>query len=292
MELMLGHVPAPRPQPRTKGALLTSAMPGTAEGVDWRKGLIHWPESSPYWRVVQDCTADDVAAEYGDETEFSPVATRPFVIQTVTHCPRGPISVMRDRAERNLRAITSTALAHELWTGEASALDPWSLPTGQVTLANPRPDLGTADEGPYVNPYLTGAGSALATGATTIEEAIGLVEAEVEDRIAGGPVYLHIPSVHLMSLLTLRDEGDLIRTPLGSIVVADAGYPPELSDDSEEMTVYGTGPVQYWLDEPVVYDKDSWVVDHETNRVAVWAERAAMLMFDPQSLVGCTVSAT
>jgi hypothetical protein len=58
-----------------------------------------------------------------------------------------------------------------------------------------------------------------------------------------------------------------------------------------ELVIYGSGPVTVWLGDPVVYDQDSWVVDNTTNRVAVWAERPALIWFDPQTLVGCTVSA-
>lgn len=292
MDLMLGTIPPLPAQPRPKGALLTTAMPGsTPEGVDWHQGIAQWPESAPSWRIAQACTDDTVG--YGNEAEFGPVAARPFVIQTVTHCPRGPLATMVARAERNLRAVTSTAMAHELWTGEASALDPWTLPTGQVGLVNPRPDAGTADEGPYLNPHLTaGSGTLLTpTVAPDLQEAIGLVEAEVADRVAGGPIFLHVPSTHLLSLLALQHEGDLLRTPLGSYVVADTGYPPDVTDATDaDLTVYGTGPVQYWLDEPVVTDRASWVVDNTTNKVAVWAERAALLLFDPQTLVGCTVT--
>lgn len=289
MDLIPGHVPAPFAQPRTKGALLTAAMPGsTAEGVDWHKGVLQWPESAPSWRVLMDCN-DNAVAAYGNEAEFGPVAARPFVIQTVTHCPRGSIAEMSARAERNLRAITSAALGHELWTGELTALDPWTLPTGQSTLANQRPaSSGTAQEGPYLNPHL--AGGTLISGTYNVQEAVGLVEAEVADRLGGGPTYLHVPSMHLMSLLTVQEEGDLLRTPLGSIVVADTGYPPSVGSTTDDTTIYGTGPVQLWLDDPVVYDRDTWVVDHGNNTVAVWAERAAMLLFDPQTLVGCTVT--
>lgn len=289
MDLMLGRIAPPVSPPRTKGVLLSAAMPGsTPDGVDWHKGVSYWPESDPYWRIIQDCTADDVAAVYGDEGEYLPVAARPFVIQTVTHCPRGSVTEMAARAERNLRGITSQALAHELWTGEATQLDPWTLPTGQVALANPRPDSGTDAEGPYLNPYLEA--GAMITGASTIEQAVGLVEAHVGDATSGGQIYLHVPSYHLMNLLMVQAEGDLLRTPLGSVVVADPGYPPDAADQTDDLTIYGTGPVQLWLDEPVVYDKDSWVVDHATNRVAVWAERSALLLFDPQTLVGCTVT--
>ena len=131
MEIIPGHIPAPQVQERRKASLLTSAIPGPVlDGVDWHKGVIAWGESAPSYRVVQDCTTQ--IADYGDEAEFAPVAARPFVIQTVTHCPRGSLEAMQARADRHIRAITSQALAYELWTGEATALDPWSLPAGQV----------------------------------------------------------------------------------------------------------------------------------------------------------------
>lgn len=291
MALIPGRIPAPQVQERRKASLLTSAIPGPdLDGVDWHKGVIAWPESAPSYRVVQDCT--DEIADYGDEAEFGPVAARPFVIQTVTHCPRGSLDELAARAERHIRAITSQALAYELWTGDATALDPWTLPTGQVALANQRPDTGTADEGPYLNPHLDGAVTLLGTAFDNASAALGAVEAAVAERMAGGPIYLHVPTDFVLGMgADLRDQGDLLRTPTGSLVVADAGYPGKAVDaEAGEFTVYGSGPVTVWLDEPVIYDTDTWVVDHNTNRVAVWAERAALIWFDPQTLVGCTVS--
>lgn len=287
MELIPGHIPAPQVQERRRASLLTSAIPGPdLDGVDWRKGVVAWPESAPSYRVVQDCT--DEIADYGDEGEFGPVGARPFVIQTITRCPRGSIAEMSARADRHIRAITSAALAYELWTGEASALDPWELPTGQVALANPRPDAGTDDEGPYLNPYLN-AGTLLSATFTDATAALGAVEAAVAERMSGGPVYLHVPTDFVMGMgADLTAQGDLLMTPTGSIVVADAGYPGPGATGTD-LVIYGSGPVQVWLDEPTVYDQDSWVVDHATNRVAVWAERPALIWFDPQTLVGCTV---
>jgi hypothetical protein len=291
MELIPGPIPAPQVQERRKASLLTSAIPGPAlGGVDWGKGVVAWPESAPSYRVVQDCT--DEMAEYGDETEFGPVGARPFVIQTVTKCPRGSLSELRERALRHIRAISSQAIAYELWTGEATALDPWTLPTGQVALANPRPAAsGTADTGPYLNPYLTAA-TLLSDTYTDATQAMGAVEAAVAERMAGGPVYLHTPTDFVMGMgADLSPVGDLLQTPTGSIVVADAGYPgTDTTPVAGEFAIYGTGPVTVWLGEPTVYDESSWVVDHDYNRVAIWAERPVLVWFDPQTLVGANVS--
>lgn len=403
MELIPGYIPAPQVQEQRKASLLTSAIPGPPlDGVDWRKGVYTFPESAPSYRVAQDCTTQ--IADYGDEAEFGPVGARPFVIQTVTHCPRGSLAEMSARAERHIRAITSQALAYELWTGQASALDPWTLPDNHLVggLANPRGSLpaptglvatpfasgGTLaagtyyyrvsavnangqtlastevssgaltgstsrvvltwtavngatgyrvyrstvsgtyttpallaspspatytdtggsvgagaplttatatsniDEGPYLNPFLGGA-TLLSTTFTDPTAAMGAVEAAVAERMAGGPVYLHTPTDFIVGMgADIRDVGDLLESPTGSLIVADPGYPgPGPTSSAGDFVIYGTGPVVIWLGEPIVYDQSSWVVDHTTNKVAVWAERDALIWFDPQTLVGCTVSA-
>jgi hypothetical protein len=293
MELMLGRVPAPQAQPRTRGALLTSAVRGTVPpGVDWGKGVVTWPESPRAYRIAQDCT--DALIGHGDPDEYGPVAARPFVIQTVTHCPRtNDLDLIKARAARHLESITSSAIARELWTGEATIADPWDLPDGlRFSLANPRPAASTGNDGPFLNPYLE-SGALLGDAAGSVAEAIGLVESEVADRTAGGAIYLHVPSTLLMGLERgqLQAVGDLLMTPLGSLVVTDFGYPPDPGDAVGDLTVYGTGPVTVYLGDVTVFDQSSWVVDHTNNQISVWAERSALVLFDPQTLVGCTVTA-
>jgi hypothetical protein len=405
MDLMPGFIPAPRPQERRKASLLTSAIPGPAlDGVNWRQGVYTYPESAPSYRIAQACTT--ALADYGDEAELGPVAARAFTIQTVTHCPRASIAEMSERADRHIRAITSQALAYELWNGAATALDPWTLPDNHVYggLANPRqaylttpvdltatrsatggtlaagtyyykvsavngagqtlpssqvsvtttgttssvvltwtavagatgyrvyrstvsgtfntPALlasptsatytdtgtavgvgaplttstatvsGTADEGPYLNPYLEAA--PILNGGTALDDptaAIGVVEAAVAEKMAGGPIYIHVPTDFLLGMgADLREAGDLLQTPTGSIVVADAGYPGPGAAGGNNLVIYGTGPVMVWLSEPQLINRSDWVVDPATNKVALWAERDALIWFDPQTLVGINVS--
>lgn len=294
MELMPGRVPAPQAQPRTKGALLTSAPPRTSPpGVDWGKGVLMWPESPSAYRIAQDCT--DVLVGHGDPGEYGPVAARPFVIQTVVHCPRtNDLDVLKARAARHLDSITSNAIARELWSGAATIADPWDLPAGlRYSLANPRPSGSTGNDGPFLNPYLT-SGPVLADAATSVAEAIGRVESEVADRTAGGDIYLHVPSTLLMGLerFQVQQVGNLLMTPLGSLIVTDFGYPPDPGDDpADDLTVYGTGPLSIYLGGVTVFDESSWIVDHKNNQISVWAERSALVLFDPQTLVGCTVTA-
>lgn len=294
MELMLGRVPAPNALPRTKGALLTSAVRGTTPpGVSWGKGLVTWPEAPRAYRIAQDCT--DGLIGVGDPAEYGPVAARPFVIQSVTRCPRTTdLEEVKTRARAHIESITSNAIARELWTGEATKVDPWELPDGlRFSLANPRPTGSTGNDGPYLNPHLS-AGPMLTGTADSLAEAIGRVESEVADRTAGGLIFLHVPAPLLMGLdrEQVQMVGDLLMTPLGSLIVTDFGYPPNPGDAvPSTYTIYGTGPVTCYVGGVDVMDRSSWVVDHRTNRIAVWAERPALTLFDPQTLVGCAVTA-
>lgn len=289
MQVMLGQVPSPPVQARRVGDLLRAAIPGNTgdAGTDWLKGVVQWPESLAGWRTLQDCS--DVEQDYGVGASGQAVGAHPFVIQTAVDCPRTGIPEMADRARRRLEALSSQAVARELWTGATSLGDPWQLPTGLTwELSNPSPAAGS-----YTNPYLRAA-TLLNDTATALPAmaAIGQVEAAVADRSIGGPIYIHVPLDVLMDVaIGLDRRGDVLLTPAGSIVVADGGYPGTTTDTADApLAIYGTGPVQVWLGDPVVYDEPTWVVDPATNVARVWAERPALALFDPQTLVGAAVS--
>lgn len=290
---MLGESPPPPAEPRRVGALLTAAVPGqTRGGTDWRKGVITWPESAPGWDLVADC--DPAQVDYGLGDGAAPVGAVPFLIRTLTVCPKSAdLTALRERADRQIRAVTSKAVARELWTGALSRDAPWSLPEVPFELGNPRPDAGTATAGPWLNPHLDAA-TLLAGPFTLPAQAVAAAEAAASELIAGGgPVFLHVPQEWVLELgqFGIAPQGDLIRTPLGSVVVADPGYPGTDGPSGPEV-VYATGPVQVWLDDPRVYDDPQLVVDHRTNQIGMWAERPALALFDPQTAVGCPLTIT
>lgn len=289
---MLGEAPSVAAELRRPGSLLTAAIPGQAAGgVDWRKGVITWPEAAPGYQLIRDCDPADV--DYGLKTDVFPVGAVPFLIRTFTASPYTTnLEILSQRAERQIRAVTSQAVARELWTGALSKDGPWSLPTGvPFELANPRPDAGTDRAGPWLNPHLDAA--TLLDPQTHPAAAVGAVEAATAERLAGGPVFLHVPSEWVLELtqFNIQPVGDVLRTPLGSVVVADAGYPGTAGPDGDPCC-YGTGPVSVWLDEPTVYDDPSLVVEHNSNRIGLWAERPALVLFDPQTLTGCPIEIT
>lgn len=247
----------------------------------WLNGVVLWPEAEAGWELSQDCTTASVAV--GDqEGSLDPLAGVPFVIRTSVVCPKMDLDSMSARARARLEAITGKAIARELWTGEMTTAAPYELPTAYTTWLNPSPAAGT-----YTNPFLKEAG-ATAVGGTGLDAlgALGAVEAEVGARITSGPVVLHVPyEVVNDAAYALERRGDLLYTMTGALVVADHGYPIDATP-----VIYGTGQVWTWVGAMEVESLPHEVVSKEDNTVRVWAGRPAMALFDPRTLVTCTVT--
>lgn len=248
----------------------------------WENGVVDWPRLLPGWQLSLDCSTETVDVGIQGEA-LRPIAAVPFVIRTSVVCPRVDVAEMSALALSALELITSRAIAREMWTGEITEADPFTLP-GVYDWINPSPD---TDQ--WTNPYLTqaGADSVTGVGGTDVLSAIAAVEAEVARRIVGGPIYIHMPAELVTSVAqNLETRGELILTKLGSIIVADPGYP-----FTSPTTIYGTGPVRTWVGSKTVDDIAAEVVSHDDNTVRVWASRPAMYLFDPRSLVTAEIAA-
>lgn len=277
MQLLATNIDGPPATP-WRGGLLGAAQPGDGT-VRWEDGIVCWPDAVAGWRIVQLCTTDTDDHSL-DQEEPLPYAARPVVIQSRVRTRRSTVAEMSARARRQLDAITGRALARELWTGTGTRLDPYGLPGPQL-YANPTE--GAAPDN-YVNPYLTDPGG-ITLPAAPLLRAVGEVEARTTELVTTGPVYLHLPLALVLQLAQqLVQRGDLLYTPAGSIVVPDPGYP-----GTAPRTVYGTGPVTVWTGPISVLDDPAQVVSYRDNTAEVWAERPALVVFDPQTLVGCPI---
>jgi hypothetical protein len=238
------------------------------------------PPPAAGWELSQNCSTETVTV--GDQDgELDPLAGVPFLIRTSVVCPKMDLDSMAARARARLDSITGKAVARELWTGEMTTAAPYQLPAAYTTWLNPA---GTTD---YTNPFLKQAG-ATDVGGTGLDAlgALGAVEAEVGQRITSGPVVLHVPySVINDAAWALERRGDLLYTMTGALVVADHGYPVDATP-----VVYGTGQVWTWVGGIEVESTPHEVVSKEDNTVRVWAGRPAMALFDPRTLVTCTVT--
>lgn len=276
---LLSPVASPLAAP-PRGGLLAATVQGPDER--WLNGVVSWPESAVGWELSQDCSTETV--EYGEQDGgVQPLAGVPFLIRTSVVCPRTTIPDMAERARARLDSITSRAIARELWTGAETQADPYQLPNISSDWLNPSPSTGE-----YTNPYLL-QGSAVDVGGGVgldVLSALGAVEAAVGQRITSGPVFLHVPvAVINDAAWALERRGDLLVTLTGGVVVTDYGYPLEA-----EPVIYGTGTVQTWVGPIHVDDEPSEVVSRVDNTVRVWADRPALYLFDPRTLVSCQVT--
>jgi hypothetical protein len=143
--------------------------------------------------------------------------------------------------------------------------------------------------GEYVNPYLTDTAGTVLDPIADPLAALGAAEAAVAALAVTGPIFLHAPiAVVNRAAAGLEQRGDILLTRTGAIVVADYGYP---YDPDEDPVIYGTGPVQYWRG-PIETDAvPGEVLDRDTNQIIVFADRPALALFDPQTLVSIAVTA-
>ena len=130
----------------------------------------------------------------------------------------------------------------------------------------------------------------MATGPLPPAEALAAVEEAVGFKVPGGDLYLHVPTSLVSPLgAELVTTGAMTTTVSGSVVISDRGYPGTGATGDDGVWIYGTGPIQYWLGDIVVHDQPSEYVDVSNNAIEMWAERAAMTLFNPRTLVACQI---
>lgn len=236
-------------------------------GTVWQSGIT--------WRSAACATAQRVAYcndEDGAALNAAPDITQPafFPYQIVVPyaCDwilPGQEAEYRADAEAQAEAATAWNVARELWTGETEADNP-SL--------------------------MSVASDASAAGAVHPTTALGLLLEAYEDCGQAGGALVHAPTQALVSLLhsgVVKQNGDVIYGPNGSIVSSGPGYPGAgdfgpgggASGDGNEW-VYVSGPVEYELGAIEVVPDDAHAhFDRRRNRYEVWAQRSAIHRFDP-----------
>lgn len=280
MVMLPGFVDGP-PARAQRGGLVANALPGD-QSVDWLKGVQWWPEDVGGWQLAAEC--DPSTIDVGDVGFPRPVVAQPFLIRTNVKGPKSSLLDLGARAGRRLESITSQAVARELWLGELAQAAPFTL-LGDQDWSNPA---GGATDA-FLSPYLT-SGQATDVGVVGADPdtAIAAVEEALSEIVSGGPLYIHMPSSVVFQVgAQLTRQGDLLTTPAGSVIVADYGYP---GDTGSGTTIYGTGPVMVWTGDARVYGDPSEYVRVSDNHIEVWADRPAMTIFDPLTLISCQVT--
>lgn len=272
-------VPAPPAQPPRYGLLVAAAVDTSLEPI-WQDGVQWRPElCAASGRYYPDCQASpdtNWEQQLGDGATGL-VGSDPFYAYATDQCsPTGlPPQEFIDRARRQLEATRSYQVAAELWDGDG----------------------GVPSDSDYASPSLVetvtddvGAGSLLSV-------TLGLAELEghFASTTQGRRAMVHV-SPRAFTVLAgaglVNLQGGVWLTPLGSIVVGDAGYSGAGIDGDDNAAVTGTeewayvtglvgvrqGPLELY---PATAEAIGEGFTMATNDVQVLAQQLHLLQWDP-----------
>lgn len=260
---MFAPVDAPPARPPRFGLVAQANKPEEADD-RWVDGLAWDPEICGFAGVADACGSDNKPMP--DNTGV--VEYQPFVVFAGDHC--STLDRSRDRqarARRALEASESFQIARELWTGDLADASGWD----NIHLA----DAAAVD---VIGP----------AGGLTPIAALACLEQASAEAASGARVTIHATlrtvTTWAAEGLIERDSGFLV-TKLGSIVIADAGYPgtaPDGTTDTEGHWAYGTGIVDVRRSAITVLGaNEAEQINRRTNHHEVIAERMAAATFDP-----------
>lgn len=250
------------------GSLLTAAPPSNS-GTRWENGLSWRPERC--FTAAGFAPCDDDPAEPAFEP-VGPIQTYPVGFRVRDICTTLGGLLDDARVRRQVEAATSFHVARELWTGA-------------LTTANP------VDA--YVNPFLADDPTVVATTASGVLARLGALEQAAMVDSYGQQVFLHVPAHVVLPIANeLERRGDVLYTPLGNVVVADAGYPGSGPADTGTEWAYSTGPVSVHLSPVEVASNPAETIDRSTNRQEIWGMRLFAAAYDPCTVFAIDTSAS
>jgi hypothetical protein len=144
-------------------------------------------------------------------------------------------------------------------------------------------------------------GQAFADAAISVEDAIGVLESTIADRLNGGVGYIHIPPLLLgRAVVTsgLQIVDGHFETPAGNIVISDAGYDQATAPTGggrADMTdwIWSSGEIFYAKTLPDVFDPtyndettDESPTAWQRNQYEQWISGYGLLVFDACAVSG------
>lgn len=263
------EVAAPLARAQTSANLLASAVQDTSSDPRWMAGVSWIGELCPELEIVDPCAELDDSGELtgGDYRYAVPLGYRLHARCSTLAGPRA-LATLSDRLSRQAEAVASFAVARELAGGAGATANPFDGPSGATGL---------------VNQFLADDNAESLAGATSILDALGLLEQEARDRTKGMQVFLHIPiRIATQVAAQLQRTGSELRTHTDAIVIADAGYTGRGPGAAPTgIWGYATGPVFVKLGPTAVVDQPAATVDRRANVQDIWADRMFMTGFDP-----------
>jgi hypothetical protein len=164
------------------------------------------------------------------------------------------------RARRLLEYTQSASIAAEFWTGVISqataANNVWLARTGAVAIAG----------GPYDVPH-----------------AIAQMDQRLSVELTNSPGAMHMsPLVFSLSTLNghVRKDGDVWVSPMGHIVIGDAGYTGIHADAPGAQSIIGTTIPEIVLG-PIRVTPPTEGFAWDVNTMVAWAQRDVLVMHEP-----------
>lgn len=134
------------------------------------------------------------------------------------------------------------------------------------------------------------AGVAFGSAASVSWNALAVLEADLASTIGNAQGFIHLPPGLLSQTVDhygVHLVGDHWETPLGNVVISEAGYINPAAPDGEDAAgaaedwVYASGPVTYRDTEMMFVGNRSESTDIATNDLLRWMEMYGILVFDP-----------
>lgn len=236
----------------------------------WENGFAFSPEGCEGGGILDPCgTTEKTISDNPALVEYDP-----YVVYAGDKCSSfgWQDRDYQARARRFLEACQSKHIAAELWTG---------------TLAT---------SASFPNPFFTDiAGDVVATAVTPTEALACLEQGLAECQCGAGMIHA-TPNVvtHWINAGLVLREGGLLMTYLGTIVVADGGYPGTGPGGTEPASgavwAYATGIVEVRLGEVQIFPATlKEALNRETNLIEFRAERMASAVWDNCCLLAASV---
>ena len=295
---MLMPAPAGRIRPVAPSPSLLTSASLLPDGTDWRSGLNWVPAIQPSytWPYCQGGGTDKTPPN-----PRSRIQVQPFMIYTPMTCnlpvdPEEAAMLVSDLTESH----TASALASNLWLGTGGTTDDTITPTLRRAAVDTSPT----------------------SGAWPIDAGVATLLAHYEEATGGdGGAMIHVPAQLAPYVLgggsggarIAWPEGNIYRGPLNSTVVLGPGYPLGESPDNSPLGhgplmsqgppqtyrgnppdmawIYVTGPVEYATGPiQLLPEVERDRIPFRTNYYQVWAERAAIVRFDPPTCFATLVT--
>lgn len=252
---------------------LIAAAPTIDDGGFWQAGITFSPENCAPGAVGGvDCVSSLPDMSTDDNPNPANVINGGFVVWAADQCST-MAATQRDfegRARRALAKSESYWVARELWHGDSG--------TPGRRFTDSSADLVTA-------------------AAVTPLEALGRLEWMLGRCNMGGRGMIHVtPQVldHLVSAQVLTNAGGIWSTPMGNIVVADAGYTGEAANGGDPTTsqwAFATSMIYLRMGQvealgTTLTDRVDWRIN--TERFVVW--RPVVIEWDECCLLAAQVN--